>query len=135
MFIIYNCFLSYILFYLFKSCPYIINVSCEINEFDLLIGEIYKLKAAEQFLSQIIEAKVRKKSKNWLNKKKPNLLILKGSIQAIQRNRGTCSIRVSQQLCVVYSTPEWIKQRGQIRSGLFAERKLSGQSIKLSQHN
>ena len=83
-----------------------INVSCEINEFDLLIGEIYKLKAAEQFLSQIIEAKVRKKSKNWLNKKKPNLLILKGSIQAIQRNRGTCSIRVSQQLCVVYSTPE-----------------------------
>lgn len=43
-----------------KSCPFILNVSCEVDQFDLLISEIYKLKAAEQFLSQIIEAKVIK---------------------------------------------------------------------------
>ncbi len=52
-----NIIITHLLKFL-KSCPYIINVSCEVNEFDLLIGEIYKLKAAEQFLSQIIEAKV-----------------------------------------------------------------------------
>lgn len=31
------------------------NVSCEDSSFDLLIGEIYKLKAAEKFLCQLIE--------------------------------------------------------------------------------
>jgi len=40
-----------------QSIPYALNVSCENSPFDLLIGEIYKLKAAEKFLSQLIEKK------------------------------------------------------------------------------
>ena len=34
-----------------------IDVFCETDQFELLIGEIFSLKSAEKFLSQIIEAK------------------------------------------------------------------------------
>ena len=54
-----------------KSCPYIINVSSENHDFELHIGEIYKLKAAEKFLLQLIETKV-----NFENYKLAEILLI-----------------------------------------------------------
>ena len=41
------------------ACPYIVTVSAEVDCFDILLGEIYKLKTAEAFVFQLMESKVK----------------------------------------------------------------------------
>ena len=43
------------------SCPYVINIASEVDTFEILLGEIYKLKTAEAFIFQLMEAKGNKK--------------------------------------------------------------------------
>jgi hypothetical protein len=38
------------------SCPYIINIASEADNFEILLGEIYKLRSAEGFIFQLIES-------------------------------------------------------------------------------
>jgi hypothetical protein len=51
-------------FFILKACPYLINVSSELENFELFLGEIYKLKSAEPFINQIIETKVKRTKLN-----------------------------------------------------------------------
>jgi hypothetical protein len=40
------------------ACPYMVTVASEIDCFEILLGEIYKLKTAEAFVFQLMESKV-----------------------------------------------------------------------------
>lgn len=40
------------------ACPYMLTVAAEIDSFEILLGEIYKLKTAEPFIFQLMESKV-----------------------------------------------------------------------------
>lgn len=91
----------------FKSIPYTLSVFSESSPFDLLIGEIYKLKAAEKFLCQLVEKQgLPNETKNFTLLEYSNDYLSFIQVQNQTRNQLDIDIDLTKSENCVASNPD-----------------------------